>query len=278
MYIVGPEKNLFQGAASAHGGTLPNSEAGFHRPGVPGLSKRRKCGLQGPPNPATQKTAADGGSAAGGDRHRTAGHSSGRLPSREPVPSQMAIRFPMTDHGLHRLPPSPALLPPPGYEASPRPGPGSGSLTLAMSPIPAVHEYLIHRPPRPASHRIQSGLPRWSVIRIPRPRHPAQEEVAPVGGGHAPLDTEFVPPVGLALADALDCRAWATRFARSSACGPLRASRWHRFTRRHARGFPVPLVRSASIVAGRAHSAPAVPMRGRNRVRLLGSIGGWGGQ
>ncbi len=93
------------------------------------------------------------------------------------------------------------------------------------------------------------------------------------------------------------CRAWATRFARRRACGPLRASlwchftsyRWHRFTRRtrerfhrwpsvgkvtawsgtvvstvtrrHARGFPVPLVRPASIVAGRTRSAPAVPMR-----------------
>ncbi len=83
------------------------------------------------------------------------------FPSLEPVPSQMAIRFPMPDHGLHRL---------------------------------------------PASPRIQSGLPRWSVIRIPRPRHPAQEEVAPVGGGHAPLDTEFVPLVGLALANTLDFR------------------------------------------------------------------------
>ncbi len=112
----------------------------------------------------------------------------------------------MPDHGLHRLPPPQALLPPPGPEAPPLPGPVYGSLTLAMSPVPAVHEYLIHRPPRPASHRIQSGLPRCSVIRIPRPRHPAQEEVAPVGGGHAPLDTEFVPPVGFALADALDFR------------------------------------------------------------------------
>ncbi len=111
----------------------------------------------------------------------------------------------MPDHGLHRLP-LPALLPPSGHEASPRPGPGSGSLTFAMPPVPAIHEYLIHRPPRPASYRIQSGLPRWSVIRIPRPRHPAQEEVAPVGGGHAPLDTEFVPPVGLALANALHFR------------------------------------------------------------------------
>ncbi len=33
-----------------------------------------------------------------------------------------------------------------------------------------------------------------------------QEEVAPVGGGHTPLDAEFVSPMSLALADALDFR------------------------------------------------------------------------
>ncbi len=111
----------------------------------------------------------------------------------------------MPNHGLHRLPP-PALLPPSGPEASPLPGPGSGSLTLAMPPVPAVHEYLIHRPPRPASHRIQSGLPRWSVIRIPRPRHPAQEEVAAVGGWTCSPGPRIRTAGGPALADTLDFR------------------------------------------------------------------------
>ncbi len=89
------------------------------------------------------------------------------LHSLEPVPSRMAIRFQMPDHGLHRLPPPQALLPPSGHEASPLPGPVYGSLTRA---IPPRRKWL-----------------RW-------------------GGGHAPLDPEFVPPVGLALADTLDFR------------------------------------------------------------------------
>ena len=85
----------------------------------------------------------------------------------------MAIRLPMPDHRLYGLPTLETLFQPPGHDPPPLSGPGYGSLVLAMTPVTAVDEPLVNRPPRPAPNRVQRRLQGLSIIGTPRQRHAA---------------------------------------------------------------------------------------------------------